>query len=147
MEQKGVSPVVGTILLIAITVALAAIVAMLVSGLGGRGAPPSAMLTVTAECSDNENNYNVTLTVSHEGGDDLVPTDITVQVIENDGDMKTIQMESMDGGGVTFTVGKTVTTTYGYGVYPLGEAITVYIIHEPSKQKMFSSSTVVVSLA
>jgi flagellin-like protein len=48
-EIRGVSPVVGTILLIAITVALAAVVATLVSGLGGRGAPPSAMLTVTAE--------------------------------------------------------------------------------------------------
>jgi flagellin-like protein len=39
MDKDGVSPVVGTILLIAITVALAAIVAMLISGLGGRGAP------------------------------------------------------------------------------------------------------------
>ena len=47
-DKKGVSPVVGTILLIAITVALAAIVATLVSGLGGRGTPPSAMLQVTA---------------------------------------------------------------------------------------------------
>ena len=55
MEQKGVSPVVGTILLIAITVALAAVVATLVSGLGGRGTPPSAMLTVVADENENAN--------------------------------------------------------------------------------------------
>jgi len=39
MHKEGVSPVVGTILLVAITVALAAVIAILVSGLGGQGAP------------------------------------------------------------------------------------------------------------
>jgi flagellin-like protein len=142
MEQKGVSPVVGTILLIAITVALAAIVAMLVSGLGGRGAPPSAMLTVTAE-NDHLILPNVKITISHEGGDDLIISDLELQVSLSDDTMMTTSM-SVVGGGTTLTVGKSATASYPYGGIATGTAITVYVIHTPSKQKMFSSSTVVV---
>ena len=154
MEQKGVSPVVGTILLIAITVALAAIVAMLVSGLGGRGAPPSAMLTVTADNITGVNpatDDNVIVTISHEGGDDLVLTDIMVQASREDGTMVSIPMNTMtiSGDATVLSVGRTAVEAYNYdnSDYAIGNAITVYIIHEPSKQKMFSSSGVVIALA
>jgi len=137
MEQKGVSPVVGTILLIAITVALAAIVAMLVSGLGGRGAPPSAMLTVTAENGPSPNEY--TLTISHEGGDDLLAVDLEVQASSS-----SILMGTYAFGTGTFTVGDKVTVACAYTSDPTDDAATVYIIHKPSKQKMFSSAQVIV---
>jgi FlaG/FlaF family flagellin (archaellin) len=86
---------VGTILLIAITVALTAIVAMLISGLGGRGAPPSAMLIVTAE---KTNPTSVMITISHEGGDDLVAADLEVQASDNTGAMHTVSMTTSGGG-------------------------------------------------
>jgi flagellin-like protein len=140
MERKGVSPVVGTILLIAITVALAAIVAMLVSGLGGRGAPPSAMLTVSANASEND---NVVLTISHEGGDDLIPADLEVQASDNSDKMWVVSPMILSRGA-TFSVGGTETGTYIYGASPAGNPITVYVIHKPSKQKLFSSAQVVV---
>lgn len=144
MEKKGVSPVVGTILLIAITVALAAIVAMLVSGLGGRGAPPSAMLTVSAE-NNNVAGTVVKITISHEGGDDLIPSDLEVQASDEDGDMIVITDMDVSGTAATFAVGGKETGTYTYGtVTAVGNAITVYIIHKPSKQKLFSSATVIV---
>jgi flagellin-like protein len=143
MEKKGVSPVVGTILLIAITVALAAIVAMLVSGLGGRGAPPSAMLTVTAKVDNTSPTENVKITISHEGGDDLIMSDIVVQASNSSGTMTTVPITL--SAGTTFSVGGKATGTYMYGVGPSGNAITVYIIHNPSKQKLFSSASVIVS--
>jgi len=146
MERKGVSPVVGTILLIAITVALAAIVAMLVSGLGGRGAPPSAMLTVTAKEENTASLDNVKITISHEGGDDLIPTDLEVRASDSTGYMTLVPM-SVSGGAATFNVGGKENGTYTYGPSPAGKPITVYVIHKPSKQKLFSSAQVVVASA
>jgi len=145
MEQKGVSPVVGTILLIAITVALAAVVATLVSGLGGRGTPPSAMLTVTAEESPAD---NVKLTISHQGGDDLPIADLQVKATNSaTGAMATIDnLEPLDVGA-TFTVGESGSISYDYANVNVGDVLTVYIIHVPSKQKIFSSTSVVVQAA
>jgi len=136
MEQKGVSPVVGTILLIAITVALAAVVATLVSGLGGRGTPPSAMLRVTAE---ENTSTRLKLTISHEGGDDLILSDLKV----NAGKSGTTLGENANIGSGTFSVGKTQ-IVYIDATFTKGDAITVYVIHVPSKQKIFDSRTVVV---
>jgi flagellin-like protein len=148
MEQKGVSPVVGTILLIAITVALAAVVATLVSGLGGRGTPPSAMLTVTAKDVPGDNN--IELTISHEGGDDLVLADLQIKATKNltTGAMAEIKGTDLGGPGVvgaTFSVGEKGVARYSApGIGP-GDTITVFIIHIPSKQKIFSSTSVVVT--
>jgi flagellin-like protein len=136
MEQKGVSPVVGTILLIAITVALAAIVAMLSSGLGGRGAPPSVMFTVKADSSGN----NVVLTISHEGGDDLNISDLEVQASDTSGTMQTATLSPSSG---TLSVGGKLTATYSYGGSAGDKVITVYVIHNPSKQKLFSRSIII----
>lgn len=141
-EQKGVSPVVGTILLIAITVALAAVVATLVSGLGGRGTPPSAMLTVVAR----DTGENVTLTIEHAGGDDLVVADLQVKATKATG-LDTVWNGSttpLGAVGTTFTVGESGTLSYDYAGVDVGDVLTVYIIHVPSKQKIFSSTNVVV---
>ena len=138
MENKGVSPVVGTILLIAITVALAAVVATLVSGLGGRGAPPNALLAVTATKVDST-HYR--LTISHEGGDDMLVNDLQIQASSS---ATTITTFAFPGSG-TFSVGSTVTTgNIAYTPDVTGQVVTVYIIHKPSKEKIFSSSTVAV---
>ncbi len=65
MGEKGVSPVVGTILLIAITVALAAVVAALVGGLGARAKPIVTRLVVEASAGSGM------LEISHDGGDTI----------------------------------------------------------------------------
>jgi len=146
MEQKGirgVSPVVGTILLIAITVALAAVVATLVSGLGGRGTPPSAMLTVTATIPAE--NQPITLTITHEGGDDLVFADLEVKADNSPTLMVTTKGTDLTGKiGTTFNVGEAVTMTYNSTGISAGDTVTVFIIHTPSKQKLFSSSSIIV---
>jgi flagellin-like protein len=142
-DNRAVSPVVGTILLIAITVALAAIVATLVSGLGGRGAPPSVMLTVTAQ---DDGSNGVILTISHNGGDDLTLKDLTVEGSNNLDIMTPVSsLTNVSGSGTTLTVGGTATGTYDYGGDSSGQVITVYVIHNPSKQKLFSSSAIPVA--
>lgn len=147
MDKRAVSPVVGTILLIAITVALAAIVATLVSGLGGRGAPPSVMLTVSASNSGITDN-GLLVTLRHEGGDDLQLKDIAVRAISGD---VTMECNPVLTSG-TFTVGgtqnvyawKTITggTVSTENNFNKDNIITVYVIHNPSKQKLFSSSNI-----
>jgi flagellin-like protein len=145
MDNKGVSPVVGTILLIAITVALAAIVATLVSGLGGRGAPPSVMLTVTAKDTSGTGT-DFAVSISHNGGDDLQLKDLTVEAISS---TNVVISNSALGAG-TFSVGQTLpVSTWNSANQPdnsfkQGQIVTVYVIHNPSKQKLFSSSTIIV---
>jgi preprotein translocase subunit SecG len=57
MDKDGASSRVGTILLITVTVALAAIVAILVSGLGGRGAPTITVWSSFENRNIDEKSY------------------------------------------------------------------------------------------
>jgi FlaG/FlaF family flagellin (archaellin) len=110
------------------------------AGLPPTPSPPSAMLTVTAK----ENTATlVKITIYHEGGDDLTFSDLEVQASDQNGTMQIVTM-TLTGTGTTLRVGGKATGIYDYGDDATGKAITVYIIHTPSNQKMFSSSGVVV---
>ena len=112
LEQKGISPVVGTILLIAITVALAAIIAAFVGGLRDRGASPSALLSVTAH-EVSATSYN--LVISHEGGDDLAVGDLQVQASsDNASSLQVLPFKYNGATSGTFSVGNSTTIPCGY---------------------------------
>lgn len=82
-EERGVSPVIGVILMVAITVILAAVIGAFVLGLGDQVSeqPPSAQISF--DFADEDSDSNVILT--HDGGDTLESDDISV-VIEGVGD-------------------------------------------------------------
>ncbi|KYH27934.1 hypothetical protein HAPAU_06090 [Halalkalicoccus paucihalophilus] len=64
--DRGVSPVIGAILMVAITVILAAVIGAFVLGLGnglGEGSGPQAQLSISGD-ADN-------VTISHNGGDTI----------------------------------------------------------------------------
>lgn len=114
-DDRAVSPVIGVILMVAITVILAAVIGTFVIGIGDDvQTAPQAQIALEA---DGEN-----VTVSHNGGDPLDGTEILLQ---ND-----------SGGewdeeffGEEFTVGQTVTTEDA----PLTDEPEEYtLIHEPS---------------
>jgi len=105
---------------------------------GGSGAPPNALLSVTATKVDST---DYVLAISHEGGDDLAVSDLQIQASTSASTMVTI---AFPGSG-TFSVGSEVTTgNIPYSPDVTGQVVTVYIIHKPSKEKIFSSSTVAV---
>ena len=105
-------------------------------GLGGRGAPPNAMLLVSAiRLGDN-----ITLAISHEQGDDVNLADITVMASDNTGTMVPATLSSSTG---KLSVGGSITATYTYGT-GASDVITVYIIHNPSKNKIFINSRILV---
>jgi flagellin-like protein len=78
VSRRGVAPVIGVCLLLAVTVVLAALVGAFALGLGGLGenAPEAA---ITADIKDaNYGNKEIVLT--HMGGDKLDVRDLTVRI-------------------------------------------------------------------
>ena len=78
-NEDAVSPVIGVILMVAITVILAAVIAAFVFGLGGQQvAAPTASITA----ANNPDTSNVQdLKIQHKGGDMLKSTDWKLSIV------------------------------------------------------------------
>lgn len=119
-EDRAVSPVIGVILMVAITVILAAVIASFVLGLGDSvsGQAPQAQLSFsstqdyqdTTGGSTDENGIKVT----HDGGDQLTRKEIQINVggtdvLSTDGTVDTSSNSDCIGnGGNTSSPGTTV---------------------------------------
>ena len=78
-DEEAVSPVIGVILMVAITVILAAVIAAFVFGLSGsQQAAPTASITA-ANNPDTANEYD--LKIQHKGGDTLKAGDWKLSVV------------------------------------------------------------------
>jgi len=160
-DDRGVSPVIGVILMVAITVILAAVIGTFVLGLGDSlEQAPQSQLSVedaSADYDPSGTGDQNAFVVSHDGGDALTMGDIRI-VFEgpsstytfesgafedgerdgNDGvDDDNLQLESSPGSPVTdsyeFSVGDTLTLVdNGGGTLDEGE-YDVQIIHKPSE--------------
>lgn len=98
-SDRAVSPVIGVILMVAITVILAAVVGTFVLDMGATvgDTAPRASLSVTADASNDVVN------VSHQGGDPLNSGDTRV-TISNDSESVTYEPAGSD----TFIVGEEI---------------------------------------
>nr|AGF93070.1 membrane/secreted protein [uncultured organism] len=96
LKEKGISPVVGTILLVAVTVIIAGTIAAFVMGLGTPSETPTASITA----SDNTETDGF-ITVTHEGGDALEPSKLRMTV--DAGDSSAV-LEGDGGSDGDFTV-------------------------------------------
>lgn len=74
-DDRGVSPVIGVALLIAITVTLVAVIGAVVMGIGPTASAPEAKMDFSTAA--NGSNYDVTL--EHDGGDALNAEHVTVK--------------------------------------------------------------------
>jgi flagellin-like protein len=121
-NERGVSPVIGVILMVAITVILAAVIGTFVLGLGDSisDSAPQAQLNV-----DSQNLGAGEVTLIHQGGDTLQGDDLTVTV---DG------TTSSAGISGTFGVGETQTLTDSTNIT---DGVTLRIIHTPSDSIIF----------
>ena len=86
-DDDAVSPVIGVILMVAITVILAAVIGTFVLGLGDQvqDNPPQAQFTFEFEDKAENNNGNSTagsdvLTITHEGGEQVEDTRLSGSV-------------------------------------------------------------------
>lgn len=77
-NDEAVSPVIGVILMVAITVILAAVIATFVLGMGTPTKAPQVQLKFTATNLSGPNND--ILKISHDGGDPLVLKDLKITI-------------------------------------------------------------------
>ena len=90
-EDRAVSPVIGVILMVAITVILAAVIGTFVLGLG-----QNVQSTPQASFAYDFNATNTSVNVTHNGGDTLEVGENTndVQLVSDDGATPTVWIDS-----------------------------------------------------
>lgn len=107
-NEEAVSPVIGVILMVAITVILAAVIAAFVFGMAPPAKAPSVQLRVTADVSN--------LTLTHNGGDSLILKDQRITITNAVTNAEVDSITTMALSNVTFqSTGETVLETLGAG--------------------------------
>ena len=127
-DNRAVSPVIGVILMVAITVILAAVIGTFVLGLGDSlNQAPQAQL----DASVAGNAGSESLEISHNGGDGIPASEIRVVVggTSVDGDASAV---SISGSDSTLNVGETLSIAEGDAGSPSGDT-QIRLVHTPSE--------------
>ena len=100
-DNRGVSPVIGVILMVAITVILAAVIGTFVLNLGSDVGPAAPQAQFTFEQSGEAGVSGSTLTITHDGGDTVDNSTVKVLV---DGTEQTAAFPSSISAGSSASV-------------------------------------------
>jgi len=126
--SRAVSPVIGVILMVAITVILAAVIGTFVLGLGDSvDSAPQASFNFDVDETNNE------LQITHRGGDTIQTSDIQVRVGGTDTDLLGSSSGSAISGG--FKAGDT-----GYVDISSSSGQTVDIVYTASERQSIITS-------
>jgi len=128
-DDRAVSPVIGVILMVAITVILAAVIGTFVLGLGDSlgDSQPTAQIDVSVEnATTADTDYNVTL--EHSGGDRIDAENLRVVVTDTAGTESDAANEFTE----PFTVGDIESGTFTGTTGTATEDVRVRVIHQPS---------------
>jgi flagellin-like protein len=141
--EDAVSPVIGVILMVAITVILAAVIAAFVFGMGPPEQAPQASLRMTADSVTDEK----IIKIQHQGGDaiNMANTRITLDGGNFTGEtVKVTGLGEFQAGNTWYIAGNGTTTAevmlgqntsiVDEGVAVSGDTVTVTIIDIPSQQ-------------
>jgi len=92
-DDDAVSPVIGVILMVAITVILAAVIATFVLGLGDNLSNTAPQASFNFDYSDTDDSTNDVLTITHDGGDSIEDARLTVRLngMDSDGNDENLQ--------------------------------------------------------
>jgi len=123
-DEKGVSPVIGVILMVAITVVLAAIIAAFIFGTDDRQTPATYGKIDATRQGDE-------LIIKYSGEDSIQLDDIKITVGSNGG------KNAYSNEGLTGTLNKGGTMRINIGSFK-GEAITLQMLYKPSDAIIFS---------
>lgn len=114
-EEGAVSPVIGVILMVAITVILAAVIAAFVFGMGPPEQAPQASLRASADTSDFNTSAGI-ISLEHQGGDQVVLMSTNTKVTVNGEDVEYVVTDTtLDAGEVVYIA------LDDSGVYTMGE--------------------------
>jgi flagellin-like protein len=129
-DDRAVSPVIGVILMVAITVILAAVIGTFVLGLGDSlgDSQPTAQLSVDIDQSNSD------ITIEHGGGDSIEAEALTVIISGDNSSGTTVETEATSEFADRFNVGDVQETSFGGGSDTIanGEDIRVRVVHTPS---------------
>ena len=128
-DDRAVSPVIGVILMVAITVILAAVIGTFVLGLGDSlgDNQPSAQLGVDiTDVDEGEDTANVT--IEHRGGDRIDSETLRVIVSDSSGN----QVDASGEFSSAFTVGDTESGQFNISETANSGDLRIRIIHQPS---------------
>jgi len=125
-ETRAVSPVIGVILMVAITVILAAVIGTFVLGLGDSlgDNQPTAQIGVSIDESDSDAPE---LNIEHNGGDSVDTGAMRVVVTGED-----VRAENASVFDSRFSVGDSFTGTFDDGDGENVDEVRVRVIHTPS---------------
>jgi flagellin-like protein len=143
LDEDAVSPVIGVILMVAITVILAAVIAAFVFGMGPPEQAPSASLRASA-MEDNSSNI---IKIEHQGGDEMILTSANTRFVV-DGTAATIdtitdedQQRFVAGENVyinnyssAYYVSLSPNGTSGHDIGETGDTVNVKVVDVASGQ-------------
>lgn len=142
-NEGAVSPVIGVILMVAITVILAAVIAAFVFGMGAPEVAPQA--SMKGGPSESGASYTETIKIEHQGGDAITFTGANTKMTINGQSVTFIE----EGDNATFDAGEELylfnvssafylgNTTVAAGLTPIvptGETATIKVVDVPSQQ-------------
>ena len=132
-DDRAVSPVIGVILMVAITVILAAVIGTFVLGLGDSlgDNQPTAQLSVDLDQTDEN------LTIEHDGGDSISSEALRVVVTGPDEQ----RAEADDVFEDRFSVGESETAELeGSDQIEENDDVRIRVIHQPSESILLDRS-------
>jgi flagellin-like protein len=109
-DDNAVSPVIGVILMVAITVILAAVIGTFVLGLGDQVQEQTPQATFAIEDTTINQSGVDEVTVAHEGGDNVFDDETTLQ-IENTNSGDSVEANADIGTGVGLSTGEDIVIT------------------------------------
>ncbi|MPM71371.1 hypothetical protein SDC9_118336 [bioreactor metagenome] len=125
-NDKAVSPVIGVVLMVAITVILAAAIGSSVFGQGPAKSAPQA--NINAKLTNNSQN----VTIEHLGGDTIVWDNANIRFSYENGSISNLPTVVKPKG--QFAVGQIETFVVSYSTLPSGEVFTLKITDNVSSQ-------------
>jgi flagellin-like protein len=114
-EEDAVSPVIGVILMVAITVILAAVIAAFVFGMGPPEQAPQASLRASSAASANNSAISM-IKLEHQGGGQIILTNAATKIVV-DGD--TAEYPALVD--TEYDAGETIYIAYNGSAYNIGE--------------------------
>jgi len=138
-DDRAVSPVIGVILMVAITVILAAVIGTFVLGLGdqlGDSAPQASFSANSSASLDDTTDPNtIDFEITKTGGQDLNPTELIVVV---DGARQGTVSSNSSSLSDPWQTGTTATLT---GINADGvedsDTVEIRLVHEPSGNSIY----------
>jgi flagellin-like protein len=133
LTERGVSPVVGTTMMIVVTVILSGMVAGYVISTSGSLGAPSALLGVTARLA-SENT--IRLTITNMGGETVLLNELRVYAGASDENVNCIFDRSSNEN---LEVGNIFSVEYSAPA-GIGETVFVRVVHAPASSILFQGT-------